>query len=117
MTIIDDKTVSVTATYDEPTTNQDGTPLTDLAYTEVEFRVGTNPAETLEPKAPASAPTGGGHIVSAPFILQAPAGAVTVFTFDVFAVDTAGNRSPVSATVTETVDRIGPSAPQNFTVG
>ena len=117
MTIIDATTVSVIATYDEPTLNQDGTPLTDLAYTEVEYQLGASPSEILEPRQPASKVTGGGHIVSAPLVLPAPSGVSTTFTFNVFAVDLTNNRGPASPSVVSVIDRVGPAAPASFTIG
>lgn len=115
MIIIDNATVSVVATYDEPTLNQDGTALADLAATEVEYRLGNSAVEVLEPIQAASSPTGGGH-VSKTFILPAPAGQLTKFTFNVFAIDASGLKSPVSADVVFTVDRVAPAAPSGFSI-
>lgn len=50
MRIIDDLTYEISAAYTEPSISQDGQPLTDLAYTELEYRIGASPVEVLEPR-------------------------------------------------------------------
>jgi len=115
MIIVDNNSVSLQATYDEPTVSQDGSALTDLAYTLVEYTIGGAPA-VLGPHIPASKPSGGGHITTT-VIVPAPAGSKTTFLFDVFAVDLTGNKGKVSSSVSSVVDRVGPDAPINFTIG
>lgn len=115
MIIIDNATVSEVATFDEPTTSQDGSAITDLAYTVVEYSIG-GAAPVVGPHIPASKPTGGGHITTT-VIIPAPAGAKTTFSFDVFAVDLTGNKGTATASVQSVIDRVGPSAPTNFTIG
>lgn len=115
MRIIDDLTYEISAAYTEPSISQDGQPLTDLAYTELEYRIGASPVEVLEPRQLATSPNGGGQIASK-FTVPAPTGVVTTLTFNVFAVDLAGNRSPLSADVVVVIDRVGPAAPTGFTI-
>lgn len=113
MRVIDNATVEVTATYNEPAKSQDGSPLTDLAYTSIFYRVGTGPAVAAA-VTPASATTGGGAIVR-PLIVPAPVGARTSFSFWATATDTSGNVSS-QATATFEVERFAPEAPSNFTI-
>jgi len=114
MIIIDQNTVSEVATYTEPITSQDGSPLADLAYTYVEYHVGTNPP-VLGPHVPATKPSGGGNITTT-VIFNAPAGVQTTVIADVKAVDLNGNTSSASNSVTSVIDRVAPAAPTGFTL-
>lgn len=100
---------SVTATYTEPTTNADATPLTDLAKTNVYYQLpGGTPVKG--PDVPASRPQGGGAIstqVTVPVI----AGQDVLVTFWATATDTAANESARSTEVQRRIDRLAPGAP------
>lgn len=100
---------SVTATYREPTTNADATPLTDLAKTNVYYQLpGGSPVRG--PDVPASNPQGGGTIttqVTVPVV----AGQDAIVTFWATATDTGTNESVRSAEVQKRIDRLAPLAP------
>ena len=115
MRIVDNQTVEVVASFDEPTKSQDGTDLTDLAYHNVYYKFGTNPA-VKGPQIPASKSTGGGKVLAAPLLVPAPAGVNTALDFWVTSTDTVGNESPQSIHFNYTIDRVGPEAPTGFTI-
>jgi hypothetical protein len=115
MRIIDLNTVQVDASYDEPTENSDGTPLEDLAYTQVFYQPEGAAAPIMGAKTAATKPTGGGHI-DVSLIVPAPAGKKTSLDFWTSEVDLAGNPSVGSTHVTFVVDRIAPAPSSNFTI-
>lgn len=100
----------LTVTFKEPTTNFDTTPLDDLAYTNVYYRLDAG-AEVKGPNIPATTSAGGGNISTT---VTVPIGAnqrATV-TIRATATDTSGNESAKSAAVVKTVDRLPPMPPQ-----
>ena len=101
---------SVTATYTEPTTNADATPLADLAKTNVYYQLpGGTPVKGAD--VPASRPLGGGAI-STQVTVPVVAGQDVLVTFWATATDTSGNESARSAEVQRRIDRLAPTAPQ-----
>lgn len=114
MVIIDNNTVSLTAAYTEPTTNPDGSALTDLAYTSIYYHVNGGP-KIVGPRTTASDLSGGGHIEII-LIVPAPTGGVTDLAFYATATDTAGNESLPTTPVQFTVERLAPSSPTSFTI-
>jgi hypothetical protein len=121
MRIVDNSTVEVTLSYDEPAFDQDNTPListdnpplTDLAYTSMFYKVGTG-AAVAAGKNTASKPSGGGHISSL-LLVPAPVNQKTAFDFWVTSTDLTGN-SAGETHASFTVDRMAPAVPINFTV-
>ena len=106
----------LTVTYLEPTTNTDGSPINDLASTNVSYRLcpTSGPCAapyTLGPNIAATAPTGGGSISTQVTVPVGPGQEANVEVFAT-ATDTSGNVSPESAHVTKRVDRLPPSPPQ-----
>jgi len=99
----------LTVTYTEPTQNTDGTPLDDLAKTNVYYQVGTA-AEVKGPDVPASQPAGGGAI-STQITVAIAAGQRATVTVRATATDSSGNESAKSAAITKTVDRLPPMPP------
>jgi hypothetical protein len=112
MKIIDAATASVDATFTESVTNNDGSPVTDLAYSSVYYQVG-NGALIVGAKVPASKLTGGGAM-STTLIVPAPVGAVTTINFQASETDTQGNEGLKTAVVTFKIDRLAPAAPTSF---
>lgn len=121
MRIIDSNTVEVTLTYDEPTKDQDSTPLdpndnpvlTDLAYTSMFYKIGVAPAVSAG-KQNATVPTGGGK-VTAPLIVPAAVNQKTSIDFWVTSTDDKGNTAGETHK-TFVVDRMAPMPPSSFTV-
>lgn len=114
MTIIDQSTVSVVATYTEPTTNPDNSPLDDLAYTSVYYHV--NGGQKIVGVKTASTIKSGGGNINVDLIVPAPTGGVTLLDFYVTATDLSGNESVPSPSVSLTIERFAPSSPTSFTV-
>jgi len=104
----------LTVTYTEPATNTDGSPLTDLARTNVYTEIllaGQTPQKG--PNVAATRPAGGGAITTT---VTVPIGAaLTIKEANVkvwaTATDTSGNESAPSIVVTKRVDQLAPSAP------
>jgi hypothetical protein len=99
----------VTLTWQEPSYNTDGTPLTDLA----KIRVYDNHTgvTSMTKEVPASGPTGGATgstIVTVPVV----AGQERTVIFYLTAVDDDGNESPPSNTKTVNIDKLSPAAPE-----
>ena len=101
---------TLTVGYTEPTTNEDGSTLTDLDHTNVYVKVG-NGAFVKGANIPASKATGGG-VISTPVNVTAPAHATTTVSLYATATDTIGNESVPSVTVTKSIDRLSPASPQ-----
>ena len=100
----------VTATYTEPTTNANATPLTDLAKTNVYYQLpGGTPVKG--PDVSASRLLGGG-IITTTVTVPVVAGQDLVVTFWATATDTAANESARSTEVQRRIDRLAPGAPQ-----
>lgn len=114
MKVIDNATVQVQVDYDEASLNRDGTPLTDLAYSNTYYQIGAAPVVAAA-KTPATKATGGGHI-SIPLIIPAPLDARTSFNFWATATDLSGNESAKSVVFPFTVERLAPAGPVNFTI-
>lgn len=114
MIVVDASTVKLTASYVESSQDADGTALTDLAYTNVYYQIGSAPP-VRGPQVPASAPSGGGTI-STTILVPVAAGSKATITAWVTETDTLGNESAPSTTVTLSVDRLLPKAPTNFTI-
>jgi hypothetical protein len=100
----------VTVEYDEPVTNADGTPLQDLKETRIYYQMGSA-APTLAVTVPATALTGGGHIVQKVAVPVGPNQEADVV-FWATAVDTSGNESVRSSSVTVRIDRLPPAPPR-----
>ena len=104
----------LTVTYTEPATNTDGSPLTDLARTNVYTEMllpGQAPVKG--PNVAASASTGGGAIsttITVPIGAALPIKEANVKVWAT-ATDTSGNEGPPSNVVTKRVDQLAPSAP------
>lgn len=119
MLIVDNNTVSMVAQYTEPTTQTDGSPLTDLHHTNVYHQVVGSPfIKSVD--IPATSPNGGGVINSLILANVALGQKINVVAW-ITATDTVGVESPVSLVLNEVIDRLvvthfGPSAPTNFTL-
>ena len=104
----------LTVTYTEPATNTDGSPLMDLARTNVYTEIvlpGQVPVKG--PNVVASAPGGGGAIsttITVPIGAALPIKEANVKVWAT-ATDTSGNEGPPSNVVTKRVDQLAPSAP------
>ena len=99
----------VTASYTEPTTNADATPLTDLAKTNVYYQLpGGTPVKGAD--VPASRPQGGG-VISTQVTVPVTAGQDVVVTFWATATDQQKNESEPSKSVQVRIDRLAPGAP------
>ncbi len=95
--------VELRATYMEPTTRADGTPLTDLAKTNVYYQIeGTRGGKS--PDIPATKPAGGG-IVETTVFLPIVSGQGGYVIFWVTAADESGNESRASRKVMRLIDR------------
>lgn len=114
MRIIDKQTASVDARWTEPTTNSDGTPLTDLAYSSVYYSVNNGP-KIVGAKVSATKPQGGGTLTTT-IIVPAPEGVITVLSMSASATDLAGNESAPTAPAQITIERVAPAVPTGFTI-
>jgi hypothetical protein len=92
----------ITLSYDEPTTNADGTPLTDFDHVNI-YQDGIK----LSTTSPATSANGGGKSVQVKITINAIGKVVSFFAT---AVDTSGNESIPSNTVI--VDRLAPAPVQ-----
>jgi len=100
---------NVESSYTEPTVNEDGSPLSDLAKTTIYYDLGAGQVKALD--VPASSPTGGGQIsqtVTVPIV----SGQEANVKFWATATDTSGNESAPSNSVTVRIDRLAPGPPQ-----
>lgn len=95
----------LTVEYDEPSTNWDLTPLTDLLKTNV-YVDGVKQADI-----PAILSSGGGHILTKVSVLVNK-GEEKVITVYATATDISGNESSPSDSVTIKIDRKPPSPPR-----
>ena len=96
----------LTVDYDEPTTNANSSPLTDLKETVVWYALGGQPAVVCV-TTPASQPTGGGHLSVACTVPVLDGQEVEV-TVTATAADLSGNRSLPSDPVIRRIDRLAP---------
>lgn len=99
----------VTVTYDEPTTNEDGTALVDLDHTSIYYDMGSGTVKAID--VPATSLTGGGtisQIITVPVLAQQEAN-VSIWAT---AIDLVGNESVNSSVVVTRIDRLKPSPPQ-----
>ena len=101
--------VSVTALYQEPATNTDGSALTDLDHTSIYYDLGAGPVKAKD--VPATALTGNGNITT-PVDVPVTEGQEKNVIFWVTASDQSGNESAKSATVTKRIDRLAPGPPR-----
>jgi hypothetical protein len=115
MKLIDNTTASVDAEWTEPSTNPDGSPLQDLAYSSVYYKVNGG-ATIVGAKINATKLQGGG-LVKTTLIVPAPTGGTVNLEFWATATDTAGNESLPTVKVPFSIERLAPSSPQSFTVG
>src|SRR3990167_7488539 len=104
----------LTVTYTEPATNTDGSPLTDLARTNVYTEIllpGQAPVKG--PNVAATALGGGGAVSTTITVPIGAALAIKEANVRVWATatDTSGNESVPSTAVTKRVDQLAPSAP------
>ena len=95
--------VVLRATYTEPSTRTDGTPLTDLAKTNLHYRL-PGVVEGKSPDIPATQAGGGGTVETTVFvpIVKGQGGNVI---FWVTATDESGNKSRPSRKVMRLIDR------------
>lgn len=114
MVIVDASTVRVDGSYTEPQTETDNSQLTDLAYTNVYYRIGSNPA-VRGPQVPASNTNGGG-VINTSLLVPVSTGQKVNVGFWVTATDLSGLEGPATPTITLQVDRVAPSAPTGFTI-
>ena len=114
MIFIDANTISEVASYNEPSTQADGSPLTDLAFTSVFYQIDTAPSVKVA-DVPASSPSGG-RAQTVVMRVPIPVGNSVVVSFHVTATDISGLESLSSPVLTLHVDRLAPSAPTNFTI-
>lgn len=116
MKIIDNATVSVDVNWDESIKNADvsGSPLTDLAYSSVYYKVNTGMV-IIGAKITATKPTGGGHITTT-IVIPAIVGNLTTVDFWATETDLTGNEGPSTSHILFPIDRLTPAAPLNFTV-
>ena len=96
----------LTVEYDEPTVNLDGSPLTDLAGTRVTYTVDGG-APVVGPLIPATAPTGGGHVVTQIHV-PVQRGQEVAVSVTATAEDLDGNVSDPSDPVARRIDRNPP---------
>jgi hypothetical protein len=95
--------------YTEPTTNADGSPLTDLNHTSIFYDVGDGvPVNVVD--LPSSLNTGGQQ-VSYSFMVPIVEGQEADVSFWATATDTSGNESAPSPVVIRRIDRLAPSFP------
>ena len=109
-----DATVSgteLTVTYTEPTTNADGSPLTDLARTNVIWKFLPAGTDTKEANVAATKLTGGGAITTK-LIVPVEAGQERTVEITATATDTSGNESVRATAVQKRIDRLAPGAPK-----
>ena len=101
----------VELSYEEPSTNADGSALLDLAKTISYFSKlpDGQPQRCIE--SPASAPTGGG-VIRAVCLVPVAHGQEVDVRFTVTAMDTSGNESGPSDPVDKRIDFLAPSAPR-----
>lgn len=111
-------TSDVTFSVTEPTQNTDGSALTNLAKTRIDYTTSTPLGNTLAMvEIPASSPTGGGTVTK---LVAVPVGAGQqgTVTATAKAVNVNNLMSPVSNTATKTIDRraetLAPAAPTNL---
>jgi len=100
-------TLNLKATWTPPTTNADGTPLTDLASYNL-YR--TDSGRTLIGNISSTA--------AQPYLFSVTVNSSTTLTFVITAVDTSGNESADSNTASYSYNSntVAPSAPKNLSV-
>jgi tetratricopeptide (TPR) repeat protein len=84
------KTIEIRLSYDEPTTNKDGSPLTDLVKTTIYYDVGNGPVKAVD--VPATSPNGGGAVVRS-VMIPVSEDQKSQVTFWITATDRRGNES------------------------
>lgn len=100
----------VTYSYKEPSTNSDGSALSDLKLTSIYYTV--NSGETVKAKdETASAKTGGGA-KSSTFTVPIVDSKETTLRFWSTASDDSGNESVASAVTVKRIDKLAPSSPE-----
>lgn len=114
MRLIDNATAEVEVLFKEPELNGDNSPLLDLAYSSVYYKVGSAPLVSGA-RLPATRPTGGGAINTL-LIVPAPSGARTTIAFQVSSTDLSGNESLKTPAVNFEIERLAPASPTSFTV-
>lgn len=102
------QTGTVTLHYNEPTTNSDNSPLTDLDHVSIYYFANNVPV--LSVNVPATALTGGGTSVTATAPYSVADGIVSI-SFYAVAVDTSGNASVRSNIVKKSIVITKPKAP------
>lgn len=102
------QTGTVTLHYDEPTTNSDNSPLTDLDHVTIYYFANNVPVRSVD--VPATKSTGGGIQVTATAPYSVADGIVSV-SFYAVAVDTSGNASVRSNLVKKSIVVTKPRAP------
>lgn len=101
--------VEVTVTYQEPSVNSDGSPLSDLDHTTVYHNFGGPKVEAA--RVPATLPVGGGTVTQT-ITIQVPESTEADVEIWATATDTSGNESAESARVVKRIDRLAPGAPK-----
>jgi len=99
----------VGVSYEEPSTNKNGTSLTDLAHTTIYYDLGDGPVRG--PDVFGASLAGGGSIISSILIpvLEDMEADVDIW---ITATDTSSNESGESARKTIRIDRLAPAPPQ-----
>ena len=113
MKLVDANTVELNATFTEPNTNSDGTPLLDLDYSTIYI---ITPAGTIKAPLIQESNASGGGIQTVKIMVNAPSGVKTTLQFAATSTDTTGNEGQRTPEVTVVIDRIAPSVPTNFTL-
>ena len=98
---------SISLTSDEPTTNENGTVLNDLAEIQFYYRL-SDDVWTSCGTVPATSPQGGGTVTTP---CNLPASIQENVDFKANACDTTGNCSVDSEIATEYIDTVAPSPP------
>lgn len=99
----------ITLDYTEPTTNKDGSLLTDLDHTTIYYDKGEGTVKAKD--VPATALTGGGSI-SEQFVVPVAEDTEADVNIWATATDTSGNESADSEIITKRIDRLAPGAPK-----
>lgn len=99
----------ITVTYQEPTTNKNGSALTDLAKTTIYAK--SNGTTDKIKDVNATSATGGGTITESFIVAVGPDQEADVEVWAT-ATDVVGNESDKSASITVRVDHLAPASPQ-----
>ena len=102
-------TGTFTAEWTEATTNEDGTPVTDLLNTSLYYQINNEPKVFIA-DIPASSPNGGGN-KSHQFTVNIPEGNETDLRAVATHTDLSGNVSREAVSLTVRIDKLPPASP------